>query len=374
MEQPLKLPSTAHAIRIALALALCASLVPLGTPVRAGAGAAVQAAYADELDELEEQVTQSAQAYNEAVELQEQLASEIEELDARIAQLEDELPAQRERSDESCVALYKYQADTASVVMMLLNASSITEMLSLLDQYSWIIESNIAEIETTVSMETELEDSKAALEADKASADQAADDALAALETAKAARQAAQEAAIAAQEAEEEAAQQAAEEAAEEAAQDEASAEEQEEAEAEAEATTTATSQASASTVDWSDDKTAFVEKWTSRIDSYLAGSPMAGCGATYAEAAWDYGVDPRWAPAISCIESTKGAYCFASYNAWGYGSSSFSSWDEGITTVVAALGSSTYGGYHTKAAAQTYCPSNADAWYTNVAAEMAKI
>ncbi len=31
------------------------------------------------------------------------------------------------------------------------------------------------------------------------------------------------------------------------------------------------------------------------RIDSYLAGSPLSGQGATFAAAAWDYGVDPRF-------------------------------------------------------------------------------
>ncbi len=50
---------------------------------------------------------------------------------------------------------------------------------------------------------------------------------------------------------------------------------------------------------DWSSDKTTFVESWAGRIDAYLAGSPLSGQGAVFAAAAWDYGVDPRFSPAM---------------------------------------------------------------------------
>ena len=102
------------------------------------------------------------------------------------------------------------------------------------------------------------------------------------------------------------------------------------------------------------------------------SGSPTAGTGKYYAEAAWNNGVDPRWAPAISMIESTKGAACFRSHNAWGFGSSGYSSWQEGINAVVSTLGSSMYGGYLTRDAAAKYCPPTADEWYSNVSAQMA--
>ena len=109
-------------------------------------------------------------------------------------------------------------------------------------------------------------------------------------------------------------------------------------------------------------------------INDYLSGSPTAGTGKYYASAAWDYGVDPRWAPAISCIESTKGSACFRSYNAWGFGGRSFSSWQDGITTVVRCLGGSLYGGHLTQEAAQNYCPPTWQNWYNNVSSEMSKI
>ena len=117
-------------------------------------------------------------------------------------------------------------------------------------------------------------------------------------------------------EAEEEAARIAAEEAAR--AEEEAriAAAEQAKAEQEAAAARDAASDAVASLpeVDFSVGKEAFVSEWTSRINAYLAGSPLAGQGATFAEAAWSNGVDPRWSPAISNTESSKGAHCFLPY------------------------------------------------------------
>lgn len=61
--------------------------------------------------------------------------------------------------------------------------------------------------------------------------------------------------------------------------------------------------------------------------------------------------------PAIACIESTKGAYCANSYNAWGWsarggGWRSFGSWSEGISAHVAYLGAN-YGSTLTPAAAK---------------------
>ena len=51
----------------------------------------------------------------------------------RIAELEAKLPAQRERSDESIRALYKYEYDSSSVLMMLLESKSVTDMLAIVE-------------------------------------------------------------------------------------------------------------------------------------------------------------------------------------------------------------------------------------------------
>ena len=125
--------------------------------------------------------------------------------------------------------------------------------------------------------------------------------------------------------------------------------------------------------VDWSSERDAFVAQWAGRIDAYLAGSPMAGQGATFAAAAWDYGVDPRFSPAIAFVESTLGAYCFLPYNAWGWGSSSWSSWEEAIYAHVAGL-SRGYGPTLDYEDALSYCPPNADEWYNLVLSQMNSI
>ena len=129
----------------------------------------------------------------------------------------------------------------------------------------------------------------------------------------------------------------------------------------------------SLSSVDWSVGEEAFVAEWTERINDYLAGSPLAGYGATFAQAAWDYGVDPRFSPAIANTESSKGTDCFLPYNAWGGGEYSFSNWVEAIYAHVEGL-SEGYGYTLSYSGAQKYCPPNYDTWYKNTLSEMKKI
>lgn len=176
-------------------------------------------------------------------------------------------------------------------------------------------------------------------------------------------------------EAEEEAARIAAEEAAR--AEEEARIAAAEQAKAEQEARAAQESAANAAAmlpeVDFTVGKEAFITEWTSRIDNYLAGSPLAGYGSTFAEAAWNNGVDPRWSPAISNTESSKGAVCFKPYNAWGWGSSSWSSWEEAINAHVAGLASG-YGYSITVANAQKYCPPTYMDWYTKTISQMQMI
>lgn len=124
---------------------------------------------------------------------------------------------------------------------------------------------------------------------------------------------------------------------------------------------------------DWASDKVDFAMEWQPRIDAYLAGSPLSGYGIVFASAAYDCGVDPRWSPAISCIESGKGSVCFRSHNAWGWGGSGWSDWNTAIYAHVSGLASG-YGCTISEAAAQKYCPPTWQSWYSGVSGEMAKI
>ena len=133
--------------------------------------------------------------------------------------------------------------------------------------------------------------------------------------------------------------------------------------------------------VDWNVSKAEFVGEWTlrdifindcgARIDAYLGGSPLGGYGRTFAAAAWDYGVDPRFSPAISNTESTKGLNCFRSHNAWGWmGDTAWGSWSESVNAHVQGLARG-YGYTISLANANKYCPPTYEDWYAKTLAQM---
>lgn len=122
--------------------------------------------------------------------------------------------------------------------------------------------------------------------------------------------------------------------------------------------------------VDFTIGKDAFVDTWGARIDAYLAGSPLSGKGRAFAEAAFEYGVDPRWSPAISNTESTKGRNCFQSHNAWGWMGSSWSNWDDAIWAHVKGLATG-YGYTISLQAAMKYCPPTYESWYEKTINQM---
>ena len=127
--------------------------------------------------------------------------------------------------------------------------------------------------------------------------------------------------------------------------------------------------------VDWTMGHDEFVAYWGARIDAFLAGYPLEGQGVTFAEAAWDYGVDPRLSPAISNTETTRGLNCSAPYNAWGWGPHiPFPNWEVAIDTHVKGLKAGGYGPMITFAGAQRYCPPTPDSWYRNTIYAMSLI
>lgn len=121
------------------------------------------------------------------------------------------------------------------------------------------------------------------------------------------------------------------------------------------------------------DEEQTFIEVWGERIDAFNAGYPLAGYGQTFAAAAYAYGVDPRYAPAIALVESGSGSNCTYSCNAWGWGARSWSDWDSAIWDYTGEL----YAGYgHTLSysAALRYNELNPDGWYAEVESAMYQI
>lgn len=325
-------------------------------------------------DEFQQRIESSATAYNDAMARVDELQKQIDENAQAIAELEEKIPLQKERASSACVDLYKAQQDTASILDLILSSESLSDFITRVDYFNAVTRSNLEQIESLSSMQDQLLQAQDQLNASKQEAADQAEAAQAALQQAQNARIEAQRRAV------EEATRQAEEAQAAKAAQADKAKSADSSASSDSESGAGSSSgsaaeppAASTDTADWSSDEDAFVSQWTARINNYLAGSPLSGYGETFARAAWTYGVDPRWSPAISCVESTKGAYCFASHNAWGWGSVSWDSWEEAINAHVAGLARG-YGYTLTYAAAQKYCPPNADHWYNSCLAQMNSI
>ena len=123
-------------------------------------------------------------------------------------------------------------------------------------------------------------------------------------------------------------------------------------------------------TVDWAKSEAEFVNEWAHRIDAYMGSAPLGGYGRVFAQAAWNQGVDPRVSPAISFNESGKGKKCFRVYNAWGWGSKSWSSWEEAINAHIEGLARN-YGYAITHENAARYSGSGWGQWYSRIVEQM---
>ena len=371
-----------------------------------------------EADEFQQEIERTAAEYEQAVEQLDAARASASENADRIAELEEQIPLQQQRSAEAARQQYKLQQGGSGLLELLFAADDFYGFMVSLDYVSRVSQANVDEMNRLSDMKTELDEKQKQLVADRYAAKEHAAEAKAALkeaqearkeaqrraqeearrqaeEAAAAAEQAAREAeeaakaqaeAEAAQKAEEEAkaAQETAEkEAAEEDAsddQDSESSDGQDEGDGQADSASDGDELADPSGApldtpsedgaDWDADEAAFVNEWAGRIDAFLAGSAMAGQGTAFAKAAWTYGVDPRWSPAIANTESSLGANCFLPYNAWGWGSASWSSWEEAIDAHVGGLARG-YGYTISIRAAQKYCPPNWENWYNNTLAAM---
>lgn len=341
--------------------------------------------------------------------LQERIADNQREL----AKLEALIPEQQQRCAEAMRTLYKMQQDGQGVIDLILNAENLSNLLLNLQYLQTIQDHNQAEINRLASLydeaqrlRTNLETDQVALEEEQltaydvqAAAQETREQAEKALDEAQEARRKMQDDAY--EKAEEvceevtELAEEADKKAEEEAEERKRIMEGDDEEAAEAarkeqeEIDERASRQArdddptpepsgtfevvGRDGADWSLGRDAFIEVWTERIDAYLEGSPLAGQGKAFATAAWNYGVDPRWSPAISNTESSKGRYCFRNHNAWGWGQNDWSSWEEAIDAHVKGL-SKGYGYTITPYLARKYCPPNWIKWYHNTCAQMEKI
>ncbi len=355
-------------------------------------GAPAQAMADDDssdLDALQQRVDQTAQDYDTAVQNVNDLHQQMEDNQQKIDDINAQLPEQQQRGADAVRSMYLIQNNSAGLVSMILGSENLNDFLDRMTYLNHISSHNNQEIQQLKDMRDSLSQAENDLATQTAEAEQQQQQAQQALTDAQSAREEAQRRAV-------------------EAAQRELEQRQQQEAQQQAQAQAAADAQAqqapapdtqdqqgvdagnpqvetgpaevptetvSTNDVNWSASKTDFVNQWAPRIDNFLSsyGSPMAGYGSLFASSAWDNGVDPRWSPAISIVESSGGIYCFEPHNAWGWGSYSFGSWDEAIPAHVAYL-QSMYGGSLTYSAAQRYCPPNADFWYNRCISLMNQI
>ena len=400
--------------------------------VLAGLGGTVpypHTALADTLDELKQQIDASQNQigasnseYEDATKRVSELEGQIEQNQQKLDELNQQLPEARDQASQGLIAQYKMQQSAPDLIGVLLDSQSLGDFIESIQYLEVISDRNAEQVGNLVQLTQEAQATQDDLGKQKAEAEQQKAAAKEALDDATRARQDLQKKMEEEQQREAEEAQRALEEAAaaatqgqtfttesgntatvevptqtqQETSQDteqsQGQQEQQDDSSASSSAQTTpqqsqptsqqsqpsktsssASSASSASNVNWSSDKSAFVAQWTSRIDSYLAGSPLAGHGKTFAEAAWDYGVDPRLSPAISNVESGRGAVCFRPHNAWGWGRSSWPDWDTAIRAHVSGIARG-YGGYLTPSMAKKYCPPTWSNWYASVSAQMQRI
>lgn len=116
------------------------------------------------------------------------------------------------------------------------------------------------------------------------------------------------------------------------------------------------------------------IQKWAKKIDKYLAGHGavrMGFKGEYFAEAAAQYGIDPRLSAAQSCIEQARGDVINTGdyYNLWGWG------WYPGSNGLIHTSNardacfkhakglSDVYGPSFGPAQVEIYCPGNTGYW-----------
>lgn len=116
-----------------------------------------------------------------------------------------------------------------------------------------------------------------------------------------------------------------------------------------------------------------YVRVWGERIDAFNAGYPLEGYGDVFAAAAYDYGIDPRFSPAIARVESTSGQHCFLPHNAWGWGNASWPDWGTAIYSHVELLAAG-YGSTLDYEDARRYNPETTNEWYDQVSMYMEQI
>lgn len=164
------------AVRAGLTAALALSLAMPGV------------AHATSLSELQGRIDESNEAYNTAVAHATELQDQIDANEARLAQIEEELPAKKDAAAKSLRVSYKMQAGSGDLIQLLLSSEDFNEVISTLQYLEKITSHNNAAVEDLAQATDELEQVQSALASQKAQVDSEVQSALASLTEANDAR------------------------------------------------------------------------------------------------------------------------------------------------------------------------------------------
>lgn len=145
-------------------------------------------AHATSLSELQSRIDQSNEAYNTAVAHANELQDQIDANEARLAQIEEELPAKKDAAAKSLRVSYKMQAGSGDLIQLLLSSEDFNEVVSTLQYLEKITSHNNAAVEDLAQATDELEQLQSALASQKAQVDSEVQSALASLTEANDAR------------------------------------------------------------------------------------------------------------------------------------------------------------------------------------------
>lgn len=164
------------AVRAGLTAALALSLAMPGV------------AHATSLSELQGRIDESNEAYNTAVAHATELQDQIDANEARLAQIEEELPAKKDAAAKSLRVSYKMQAGSGDLIQLLLSSEDFNEVISTLQYLEKITSHNNAAVEDLAQATDELEQVQSALASQKAQVDSEVQSALSSLNEANDAR------------------------------------------------------------------------------------------------------------------------------------------------------------------------------------------
>ncbi len=175
--------------------ALCATLLVTSFPIVAVSSSdafAVTTEIDAEPDELQQLIEDSNSAYEAACSRVSELEVAVSDSEARIAELEAQLPEQRERGGDALKELYKIQRDGSSLVDLVLSSDSFLNFVSCVDFLDRIFDQHLGELEALSSMVDELNNTRARLRADLSEAEVEREQAARSLSEAQEAREQAQ--------------------------------------------------------------------------------------------------------------------------------------------------------------------------------------